>query len=128
MWPLYYSRVGSESKALLSDNPLEGFVCSFKDNGDIKAYSPAYTALYAINELGGRIRRNPEDAPFVFEIDDRGMDVKCKYSAGKLDRHHMRAVILNNAVSSEKSPVYLSSSMPDVFKSIAKTKGINYRE
>lgn len=128
MWTLYYSRVVSECKALLSDNPLEGFVCSFKDNGDIKAYSPAYTALYAINELGGRIRRNPKDAPFVFEIDDRGMDVKCKYSAGKLDRHHMRAVILNNAVSSEKSPVYLSSSMPDVFKSIAKTKGINYRE
>lgn len=128
MWTLYYSKIISECRSLLADNTLDGFVCSFVNNGDIKAYSPAYTALYAINELGGKLLRDERNAPFVFEIDDKGSDVICKCTQGDLDSHHMRAVILNNINDSKNTTLYFSSSMPDALKNISKTKNINFKE
>ena len=129
LWTLYYSRLVSECRDLLGGDTLDGLVCSFAKSGDIQAYSPAYTALYAISELGGRVKREPDRNSFCFDIDETGTQARSEYLSSTLDEFHMRAVIINN-LSSETAikNLYLPSSFPDIYRTLAEKKGVNVKE
>ncbi len=126
---LYYSNIIKRARTYLPNGNMDGFVCSFGNIGNIRAYSPSYTAICAITELGGSITRKPENTNFCFEIDDEGLAASCISRSSTFDDNHINAAILA-AMKPEKKgeELYFASSMPDTYKIISEKNGYTVKE
>ena len=140
LWTLYYSELVKSCRAGLHGGDLSGFVCRFEHDGELPAYSPAYTAICAVSELGGTVLRPDEHtAGYVddsrksetisFTIDDAGLEASCTLGGTTLDNYHMGAVLINSTpFAPGGGKLYFSDSLPDAYKELARRKNIEYRE
>ena len=127
MWTLYYNCLARSCKSILADGSLKNFVCAFSHKGEIPIYSPEYTAICLINELGGEMIPSPEKAQVCFDIDKSGNESKCICRNATLDYHHLNVAIIKN-YRNTLCPLYLSSNMPSAYKNEALKKGIEVIE
>lgn len=125
---LYYSELIKECKKKLGENTLEGFECCFADEGDIKAFSPAHTAIWAINELGGDVRRGHKKDTGCFDIDSTGTKAEYKLRSLTYDGAHMDAILLASNATAQNKELVLPCNSPDVIKSVAKKSGYTINE
>lgn len=123
VWFLYYSELVKECKNALGVDTLENFVCSFSKEHDVKAFTPEYTAIWAITELGGKVISYKEKAKCNFNIDNSGLEMNCVFPGGKLDDVHIGALLLSFTNPTNKSAVTFSCNAPEALKMLAKNKG-----
>ena len=125
---LYYSELIKECKKMLDGKKLEGFECCFADAGDIKAFSPTHTAIWAINELGGEVRRGYEKDTGCFYLDSMGKKVEYKLRNSTYDSAHIDAILLASGAREKNKELILPCNSPDVIKSVAEKSGHTINE
>lgn len=127
IWTLYYNDLVKKTQETFGKNALSGFKAYFEAEGEITAYSPAYTAICAITELGGEILREKQaDAP-SFAINRDGLYLECNSAGKKIDDYHINAILIDNLAENVKV-LYLDSEYPDIYKSIIKKKNTSFME
>ncbi len=125
---LYYSELVKECKKQLSAKTLEGFECCLADEGEVKAFSPAHTAIWAINELGGKVTTNHNKEFGCFHIDSTGTKCEYKLKGVTYDGVHMDAILLMAKTSEQKKELVIPCNAPDALKSAAKKSGYTVEE
>lgn len=123
LWTMYFSALVKDCRKILGRKNLDGLICSFP-GGEIKPYSPIYTAMCAVGELGGSITKNPEKSDACFEISPDGLSSKCVCREASIDEFHMNAAIIGNMKKENIKSVYLSGSSPSVYRRISQNCGI----
>lgn len=142
LWTLYYSELVKYCRAELNGESLSGFVCRFAHEDEIPVYSPAYTAICAVSELGGEVEGGvyePRDknnrsqkkhhAIPSFEMDETGLDVSCMCGAQRFDTYHMGALLIDRMpVVTGGGKLFFSGDVPEAYRVLAKRKNLEYEE
>ena len=129
IYTLYYSELLKEACKHLPKNTFENFVCAFGNIGNIRAFTPSYTAICAITELSGSVVRKPEDTDLCFEVNESGTESVCLSRSVNFDSFHMNAALLLKMKPEFPGEIlYFSCTMPDAYKKIAQKNGFKTEE
>ena len=137
LWTLYYSDLIAKVRCLLPPDGLSGFVCRFEHEDEIPAYSPAYTALCAIAELGGEIRKAAgftEDKTAAgqplpaFCPDDAGNALCFSMGSRCYDSYHIAALLIEQLPEAASAPLHFSGEWPQIYRTLAERRGLAYTD
>ncbi len=128
LWTLYYSELVKSCRARCKDSALFGFSCAFSHTEEISAFSPVYTAICAISELGGRVMKSAENAKFVFDIENDGGSAKASSEGYTADDFHINALLIDRFMDDSDSCLYIPYTAPDAYKTVAERRKILYSE
>ena len=137
LWTLYYSDLIAKVRCLLPSEGLNGFVCRFEHEDEIPAYSPAHTAMCAIAELGGDIRKAAgfaEEKTAVgqplptFRPDDAGNALCFSLGSRRYDSYHISALLIEHQPKAASAHLYFLGEWPQVYRTLAETRGLAYTD
>ena len=128
LWMLYYSELVKSAKSRCRDGSLAGFSCAFSHQNEISAYSPVYTAICAINELGGKVLKNGADAKTVFDVDTDGKSARASSDGFTADDFHINALLIDKFTEDSDGCLYIPYTAPDAYKTVAERRKILYSE